>query len=294
MQLLQQADAALTEVRHGRATHKIQWFSTALGDRISRRMAIKEALPEAVAAGQIVAHYQPEVEIPSGRIVGFEALARWEDPVLGRVAPNEFISVAEEDGLIELVTVSMFSQVFHDLPLLRRQFPGVCVSVNVSPKLFVGRRFINTLFKLAGNDDDLLSGLILEITENEFTTQVSHLVPQLQTIRGVGVKIAIDDFGKGFSSLSRLSNMPLDKLKIDTAFVAAINNTVNANIVKVIIAMGKTLHLTVVAEGVETQDQMLALVAAGCRRAQGWYYSRALPIEKALELQSPINETAIH
>jgi len=294
MQMLQQADAALTEVRHGRATHKIQWFSTALGDRMSRRMAIKEALPEAVAAGQIVAHYQPEVEIPSGRIVGFEALARWEDPVLGRVAPDEFISLAEEDDLIDLVTVSMISQVLHDLPLLRRQFPGVSVAVNVSPKLFVGRRFIKTLFKLAGNDDDLLSGLILEITENEFTAQVSHFLPQLQTIRGVGVKVAIDDFGKGYSSLSRLSNMPLDKLKIDSAFVAAINNTVNANIVNVIIAMGKTLHLTVVAEGVETQDQMLALVAAGCRRAQGWYYAKALPIGKALELQSPINEMAIH
>jgi len=294
MQLLQQADAALTEVRHGRATHKIQWFSSALGDRMSRRMVIKEALPEAVAAGQIVAHYQPEVEIPSGRIVGFEALARWEDPVLGRVSPDEFIALAEEDDLIDLVTVSMISQVLRDLPSLRRQFPGVSVSVNVSPKLFVGRRFIKTLFKLAGNDDDLLSGLILEITENEFTAQVSHFLPQLQTIRGVGVKVAIDDFGKGYSSLSRLSNMPLDKLKIDSAFVAAINNTVNANIVNVIIAMGKTLHLTVVAEGVETQDQMLALVAAGCRRAQGWYYAKALPIGKALELQSPINETAIH
>jgi diguanylate cyclase (GGDEF)-like protein/PAS domain S-box-containing protein len=290
MQILQQADAALAEVRHGRAERKIHWFSAELGERIRRRTAIKAALPQAVASGQIVAHYQPEVEIPSGRVVGFEALARWEDPVLGRVVPDEFIPVAEEDHLIDLLTGSIISQVLRELPQLRKRFPGATVAVNVSPKLFAGRRVLNSLLSFALDDDDLLSGLILEITENELTTQVSHFLPQLQTIRGVGVKVAIDDFGKGYSSLSRLSNMPLDKLKIDAAFVAGIHNQVNANIVNVIIALGATLNLTVTAEGVETQDQMLALVAAGCRRAQGWYYARALPLEEVLALESPIKE----
>jgi len=288
MQLLQQADVALAEVRYGRAERKIHWFSAELGERMSRRMAIKAALPQAITSGLIVAHYQPEVEIPSGRIVGFEALARWDDPVLGRVVPDEFIPVAEEDHLIDLLTGTIISQVLKELPQLRKRFPGASVAVNVSPKLFAGRRVLNSLLSFALEDDDLLSGLILEITENELTTQVSHFLPQLQTIRGVGVKIAIDDFGKGYSSLSRLSNMPLDKLKIDAAFVAGIHNQVNANIVNVIIALGATLNLTVTAEGVETQDQMLALVAAGCRRAQGWYYARALTLEDALALQSPI------
>jgi len=291
-QILHQADAALTEVRQGRAIRKIHWFSPALGERIGRHMAIKSSLPEAVAAGKIVAHYQPEVEIPSGRIVGFEALARWDDPVLGRVMPDEFIPVAEEDHVIDLLTVAIITQVLKELPLLRKQFPGVSVAVNVSPKLFAGRRVLSSLLDLAP-DDDLLSGLVLEITESELTTQVSNFLPQLQTIRGVGVKVAIDDFGKGYSSLSRLSNMPLDKLKIDAAFVAGINNAVNAKIVNVIIALGATLNLTVTAEGVETQAQMLALVSAGCRRAQGWYYAKALPLEDVLELQSPIRETVV-
>lgn len=286
--LLQQADAALFEVKRGRAASKVAWYSDRLGEKMARRLAIETSLPRAIQSRLIVPHYQPEVEIPTGRIVGFEALARWQDPQLGRVAPDEFIPIAEESQLIGALTQSILHQALTDLPALRLAHPGCTVAVNISPRLFANRRIVEMLTDFAEPDDDVLSGLVVEVTESEFSLQMNTLVTQLQTLRGLGVKIAIDDFGKGYSSLSRLSNMPLDKLKIDSSFVAGLGNSVNLNIVDVILALARALHLSVTAEGVETQQQMNALIAAGCRCAQGWHFARAMPLEEALRLPSPI------
>ena len=282
--LLQQADAALYEAKRSVSSRKVVWYDERLGQKMKRQLVIQAALPEAIRAGKIVPHYQPEVSLATGRIVGFEALARWHDPVLGTIAPDEFIGVAEESDLIVDLTHSMFDQVFAAMPSLHDKFRGAQVAVNASPRLFVNQRLLSSLKHFAATHPELVSSLLLEITETDLSTQEDLLTTQLQQIRELGVKVAIDDFGKGHSSLSRLANMPLDKLKIDAAFVAGIGDGVQENIIEVILGLAHTLGLSVTAEGVETEQQAKWLLKAGCQRAQGWHYSRAVPLDDALAL----------
>lgn len=291
--LLQQADAALYEAKRSSSAGKIVWYDERLGQKMKRQLVIQVALPEAIRAGRIVPHFQPEVSLATGRVVGFEALARWYDPVLGFVAPDEFIAVAEESELIVSLSHSMLEQVFEAMPDLHAQFPGVQVAVNASPRLFLNQGLLASLREFAAKQPKLISSLVLEITETDLSLQEDLLTTQLQQMRQLGIKVAIDDFGKGHSSLSRLANMPLDKLKIDAAFVAGIGDGVHENIIEVILGLAHTLGLTVTAEGVETDKQRQWLQAAGCARAQGWYYARALPLADALALQSPLRGTDV-
>jgi predicted signal transduction protein with EAL and GGDEF domain len=286
--LLQQADAALYEAKRNRSNRRVVWFTNELGEKIDRRLKIESVLEKAIANGAIVAHYQPEVEMPSGKVIGFEALARWHDPVLGAVRPDEFIPLAEESGLIGPLTKSMLTQVLDAMPLIRAHIAGASVAINVSPQLFINRQITDLLVDLMDERQSDLDGLVIEVTESDLSLNLGHLTVQLNTIRGLGVKIAIDDFGKGHSSLSRLINMPLDKLKIDASFVSGNNSRVQKDIVDVIMTLSYKLRLSVTAEGVETEDQMQTLVACGCRHAQGWYFAKAMPIEEALIIESHI------
>lgn len=284
--LLQQADAALYEAKRDRTNRRVVWFTSALGEKIERRLKIETVLEKAIVNGKIIAHYQPEVEMPSGRVIGFEALARWQDPILGAVGPTEFIEVAEENGLIGQLTKSIVTQVLDAMPLIRAHVPGATVSVNVSPQLFINRQITDMLIDLMDERQFDLDGLIIEITESDLSQHYGHLSVQLNTIRGLGVKVAIDDFGKGHSSLSRLINMPLDKLKLDSSFVSGNNSRVQKDIVDVIMTLSHKLGLSVTAEGVETEEQMLNLIECGCRHAQGWYFSKAITLEQVLAISS--------
>ena len=286
--LLQQADAALYEAKRSLSNRKIVWYDERLGQKMKRQLVIQAALPEAIRAGRIKPYFQPEVSLVSGRIVGFEALARWQDPVLGAVSPDEFIAVAEESDLIVALSHGMLDQVFQALPRLHEKFPGVEVAVNASPRLFVSHLLLDSLKAFAARCPELVSSLVLEITETDLSTQEDLLTEQLQQMRRLGVKVAIDDFGKGHSSLSRLANMPLDKLKVDAAFVAGIGDAVQENIIEVMLGLADTLGLTVTAEGVETEQQRQWLWAAGCQRAQGWHYAKAMSLEEALLLPNPL------
>lgn len=284
--LLQQADAALYESKRDLLRKRVVWYTDAMGDKISRRLRIETSLERAIVSGAIVAHYQPEVEMPSGKVIGFEALARWEDPELGRVAPDEFITVAEENGLIVMLTESIAAQVLDALPQIRSHTKNATVSLNVAPQLFLGRKITELLIGLMDERHTDLDGLVVEVTESELTQNLGAITSQLNTIRGLGVKVAIDDFGKGHSSLSRLTDMPLDKLKIDLSFVSGSGGKVQKDIIKLIMTLSRQLNLEVTAEGVETEDQMQELVDLGCYRAQGWYYKKAIPLEQVLKLPS--------
>ena len=286
--LLQQADAALYEAKRDRANRRVVWFTSALGEKIERRLKIESVLEKAIISGKIIAHYQPEVEMPSGKVVGFEALARWHDPILGDVGPAEFIEIAEENGLIGQLTRSIVTQVFDAIPSIRAHVPGASISFNVSPQLFINRNITNMLIDLMDERQSDLDGLVIEITESDLSQHYSHLNTQLNTIRGLGVKVAIDDFGKGHSSLSRLINMPLDKLKIDSSFVSGSNKHVQKDIIEVIMMLSQKLGLSVTAEGVETEDQMQTLVDCGCQHAQGWYFSKAISLDQLLVIASHI------
>jgi len=285
--LIEQADRACIEAKRYETRQKILWYSPRLLKRQKRRHDIGIALRHAVYERQIQAHYQPEVEIPSGRTIGFEALARWHCPGYGAVSAQEFIEAAEEKNLIVPLTSHMLELVLADLPKLKARFADATVALNISPKLFVNALIVNIVQDLS-DKHQLPKGLVFEITENELPMRLSHLTAQLRTLRGLGLKIALDDFGQGYSSLSRLSNLPLDTLKIDASLVLRNREGINDKIIQMIVSLGRVLGLAVIAEGLETGAQQQCLLDAGCNQAQGWYYSRALPIDQVLQLPERI------
>lgn len=263
----------------GRA--QICWYSPALGRRRKRRLRLEQRLRKAIEQGEIAPFYQPEVDLRSGEIVVFEALARWTDSELGPVSPGEFIPLAEEAGLISALTEVMFRKVLSDLPALRQRFPKVKVAFNASPGLLEKNRMFALL---AEAQEGLCEALELEITETHLAGVSAPFMAQLQAIIGLGVEVAIDDFGTGHSSLSRLAAMHVHRLKIDGSFVASIHQENYRRVVQSILSLASALKLEATAEGVETEGQRQALLSLGCHRAQGWLYARAMPLQEVLAL----------
>lgn len=284
-ELLQASDAALQSSKElGRA--QLVWYTEALGEAISRRRAIEERLQLAITANLVRPFYQPEVDMRTGKIIGFEALARWEDEFYGVISPGEFIVIAEEGRLIQGLSESLLQQVLDDLPRILEAFPGTKVAYNASPLLFRDKHLVAMLSKDLSEHPEILTGLEIEVTESHAAESAAEIFGQLKSIRSLGVDIAIDDFGTGYSSFSRLAKMPINRLKIDSGFIAGLADATQKKIIVAIINLAKTLDLEVTAEGVETLAQSDALLAAGCHRAQGWLYARAMPCEAVLKLEA--------
>ena len=283
--LLTAADMALHVAKEaGRS--QLVWYSKNIQLRGQRLNTIHEKLTLALKQGLIVPYYQPCVELTTGRIVGFEALARWTDAELGTMAPEEFIAIAEQTNLINLVTVAILNKVMADKPFIRAQFKDAVIAVNISPHFFVKQEITTFFANHLERDVDCLDGIVLELTESELlqSPQAIQLHLQLRMLIGMGLKLAIDDFGKGYSSLSRLGSLPFQKLKIDRAFVRDIEDHTNQKIVKSIIALGISLNLEIIAEGVETALQRETLIHNGCSLGQGYLFSKALPLVDILKL----------
>jgi len=279
--LLIYADTALQfSKENGRS--RVTWFDDGVKQQIARRNAIETKLIIALREHRIIPYYQPEVDMRTGEVIGFEALARWHDEQFGFIPPDEFIPIAEQRGLIGQVTESMLTGILRDLNALTTQFKGAKVSFNSSPKLFKDRKIFKILADHLSDELDY-SSLIMEITETELIQSADDAASQLDCIIGLGIKIAIDDFGKGYSSLSRLGNMPIHKLKIDCAFIAAHHETGNKKIIESIISLSKALNLDISAEGVESVEQKKMLIELGCYKAQGFLFAKALPIDAILQ-----------
>jgi len=283
--ILTAADMALRVAKQaGRA--QLVWYSKHIQAKAKRLNSVHEKLTYALKRGLIIPHYQPCVDLVTGRIVGFEALARWNDAEFGPMAPEEFIAIAEQTNLINDVTVSILERVIKDKVLIRSHFENANIAVNISPHFFVKREITNFFTNLIEQDEESLEGIVLELTESDLShnTQSIQLHLQLQTLIGMGLKLAIDDFGKGYSSLSRLGTLPFHKLKIDRSFVRDIEDKANQKIVKSIIALGSSLGLETIAEGVETMTQREEMLKNGCTLAQGYLYAKAMPLVDVLKL----------
>jgi len=283
--ILTAADLALRVAKQsGRS--QLVWYSKNIQTKVRRLNSIHEKLTYALKRGLIIPHYQPCVDLITGRIVGFEALARWNDAELGPMAPEEFISIAEQTNLINEVTVAILERVIQDKTLIQSSFDKVTISVNISPHFFVKREITNFFSNRLNHNNDSFEGIVLELTESDLSHNIQsiQLHLQLQILIGLGLKLAIDDFGKGYSSLSRLGTLPFHKLKIDRSFVRDIEEQANQKIIKSIIALGSSLGLETIAEGVETLIQRQELLNSGCTLAQGYLYAKALPLEEILGL----------
>jgi len=251
----------------------------------AQRLSLELDLRKALEGEQFELYYQPQIEVLTGRVVGFEALIRWNHPTLGMLGPAYFIGVAEEAGLImgiwEWVLVATMIQ--HNA-WLAQGLPAVTIAVNLSSVQFSDPALAERVEEIARVVGVPLDYLEFEVTESMLLVDSEAALKTLTALRAKGVKIAIDDFGTGYSSLSYLTRLPLDKLKLDQSFIRDAGNEGGVAITRAIIAMAQSLKLAVVAEGVETQAQIDLLVSLGCTTVQGFLLGRPLPAAATAKL----------
>jgi len=276
--LLGAADAAMYRAKQS-GRNAFQFFTADINQRTRARAQLGAELRRALERREFALHYQPKIDLASGRPCGAEALLRWEHPERGRIAPVEFIPVLEETGLIVPVGEWVLRKACEDIKAWQRLgMPAMPVAVNLSARQFRQQDLdqrIRSIVEEAGVDPALVE---LEITESQLMHDPDHAVRVLERLGEAGLRIAIDDFGTGYSSLSYLTRFPLASLKIDRSFVAdVLNDEADATIVRTIVDMAHTLGFTVIAEGVELESQAAFLRKLGCEQAQGFLFARPMP-----------------
>ncbi|GGC02175.1 bifunctional diguanylate cyclase/phosphodiesterase [Pseudoduganella buxea] len=284
-QLIEHADIAMYSAKKlGRNCY--QFYQSSMNDAAQERLRIESALRSALERQEFVLHYQPQLDLAGGAIVGVEALLRWQHPELGMVAPQRFIGLAEETGLIVPIgawvmrTACAQARAWMDAGL-----GPLRVAVNLSARQFAQRDLVQSVARVLADTGLPPHLLELELTESLFVDDVAQAVTLLHQLKALGVGLAIDDFGTGYSSLSYLRTFPIDVLKIDRSFVGQIAvDTDQAAIVISIIALAHNLQLKVIAEGVETAGQRDFLRAHGCDEVQGYFFSRPVPAGEVASL----------
>ncbi len=284
--LLKNADIAMYRAKQG-GKNAFAFYSAQVTAGSLERLSLESGLRRALENDEeLTLHYQPQIEVCTGRIVGMEALVRWQHPELGLLPPSRFIKLAEETGLI----VPLGEWVLHKACTAHRQWQGMRLSlprmaVNLSPRQFLHTGLLADTLKVLKHTSCSGKFIELEITESMVMHDPAGAVTLTKQIKDLGVRIAIDDFGTGYSSLSYLRRFPIDSLKIDRSFIVDVpNDAGNAAITQAIIAMARTLQLTVVAEGVETITQFNFLRSRGCDEVQGFYFSPPVPFDEATVL----------
>lgn len=277
-QLLHNAVTALQAAKN-KGRNCYQYYSDSMNVSIAARVSLEQDLRAAIAANQFCVYYHPQVDILLEKVIGFEALIRWQHPTRGLIAPAEFIPVAEEEDLIIQLSEWVIKSVVQQQRVWHRSgLAPTAVSVNLSG-LYFRRRHIaghikSLVYEQGGNPQDIE----LELTESVLMTDASTTIATLRELKESGFRLAIDDFGTGYSSLAYLQRFPLDTLKIDRAFVKDLKlGTVDSPIIRAIIGMGRALKLHVVAEGVETRDELAFLRMQGCAAYQGYLFSKPVP-----------------
>ena len=279
--LLKRADSAMYAAKeNGRNQHQI--FSESMLQETAERLTMEHALRHALTNGELSMRYQPQISLTTGVVTGMEALLRWTHPKLGSIAPTQFIALAEETGLIVPIGEWAFMTACCEGKALQDELGmDLTVSINLSPRQFQQKNLVhvveNSLMK-SGLPPERLQ---IEITENMLMSNSEDVLGKLQRMRQLGVRISIDDFGTGFCSFSYLLQYQVDRLKIDQSFVKKAGTDANAAaVVRTIIAMSHGLNIKVVAEGVETEEQLRFLLRRKCDEAQGYYIARPMALEE--------------
>lgn len=276
--LIKHADAAMY---HAKANGKnnFQLFNQELIHHMEKKLYLETSLSKAVEEGQLFLHYQPQIDIIQNKIVGVEALIRWQHPELGLVAPFDFIPIAEETGLIipigEWVLRTACRQ---NKEWQKAGYPPLTIAVNISIRQFMSHNFLTKLKSILLETQLDPQYLELEITES-IASDVTYTKKLLRDLQKIGVKVSIDDFGTGYSSLGYLSRLPINKLKVDRMFLSELNDK-NKAVTKAVIALAKSLDLEVLAEGVETDAQADFLKEQGCELVQGFRYYKPMKSEE--------------
>jgi EAL domain-containing protein (putative c-di-GMP-specific phosphodiesterase class I) len=283
--LIKNADLAMYQAKQS-GRNNYQFFEASMNARSDERHSIEEDLRHALERKEFRLHYQPKIDLKTGAITGAEALIRWQHPDRGLVSPLQFVPIAEECGLILPIGQWVLRQACQQARAWQDAgMRAIPVAVNVSSVEFRKEEFINNVWTTL--KDTLLEPryLELELTESVLMKHVESTASTLKALKDMGTTLAVDDFGTGYSSLSYLSRFPIDALKLDRSFVHEItSNTSDAIIISAVINMGKNLKQRVIAEGVETVDQLAFLKTHGCHEGQGYYFSRPMVAQQFAKL----------
>ncbi|WP_420473484.1 EAL domain-containing protein [Noviherbaspirillum sp. ST9] len=288
--LMRAADMAMYRAKEaGRSNY--QFFTPSLSRSVEQRLEQENRLHHAFARGEFALYYQPQVDMKTGRIYSAEALLRWRQPDREPIPCSSFIAIAEETGLIVPLGTWVLREACKQLRIWHNAgHPGFRMAVNLSPRQLSQSNFLSTVESILTETEVPASALALEITENLLLPRSEENMMALKHLSAMGIQLSIDDFGTGYSSLAYLQRFPVHTLKIDQTFVRGIGENPNdMALVTAIIAMAQSLHLHVVAEGVEKQEQVDFFLARGCLAAQGFYYSKPVPAEDFLELLQKAN-----
>lgn len=276
--MIRNADTAMYQSKaSGRNTYS--FFKPEMTARALENLRVSNDLRRAIARNEFVLHYQPQVDLQTGRIVGAEALIRWQHPEWGLVFPGKFISVAEETGLIQPMGEWVLREACRQNKAWQTAgLPPIDMAVNLSARQFDCGRIERVTTEVLAETGLEAHHLELEVTESMIMQNVDQAIAVMKMLKTIGVKLSIDDFGTGYSSLNYLKRFPLDKLKIDQTFVRDIGiDEDDASIVTAIIGLAKSLKLKVIAEGVEKETQLNFLRDGGCDEMQGYYFSKPIP-----------------
>lgn len=277
--LIKYADTAMFKAKETR--NAFQFYESGMEMQVARRMEMENEMRKALEHNEFTLYYQPQIEAESGKIVGMEALVRWQHPKKGLVPAGEFIPLAEETGLITALGEWVLKHACMQLrEWLDKNYPPLMLSVNISGRQLEDKRFVENIRKILKETNVPTDYLELEITESAVMKKPDEVIPALEMLREQGISLAIDDFGTGHSSLNYLRRFPVNTLKIDRSFVNDISKSPQDSIIiNGIIALAKSLHLKVIAEGVETYEQKVYLKEQKCDWLQGYYLYKPMPAE---------------
>jgi len=282
-ELIRHADAA-GQLAKNTGGGSIRLFDEELRARAMRRAELEDELWGAAGRGELVLHYQPEVQLRTNRIVGCEALLRWKHPQWGLVPPNEFVPIAESSNLILEIGDWTLREALTQCARWQHRFAHrdpLIVAVNISAKQFVAPDFTDRIAALLRETGATPTNVCLEITESVLLDDAEETISRLDQLKALGVHLAIDDFGTGYSSLSYLRRFPVDILKVDQSFVSGLgHDPEDSAIVQAVIRMGQALRMTTLAEGVETAHHVIELRELDCDVAQGFHFARPVPAEQ--------------
>lgn len=279
LDILRHADIAMYEART-RGKNKAMFYTKEIGVKELRRLQLTKDIQHAAEKGELYLVYQPKWDVKNAEIYGFEALLRWKHPELGLISPGEFIPIAEETGTIIPITYWLIEQACEQIKAWKKMYMFKPVSFNLSTKLFHANNLVEKVEKIIIKTGIDAEDLELEITETIVLHDIDEVSRQLTELRDLGVRVSMDDFGVGYSSIGLLDRIPLDTIKLDRLFTLDILRPSKQAIIRAIFIMAETLELDVIAEGIETEEQLEKFSELGCHIVQGYYFYEPLPVER--------------
>jgi diguanylate cyclase (GGDEF)-like protein len=279
--VLRRADMAMDHARSGRVARPV-WFDAGMERALIAHSEIEQGIRVGLEHGQFVPYFEPQVDLSTGEIVGFEVLARWIHPLSGVIGPDVFIPVAEEVGLIGRLSEHVIAEALREAA---NWDSTIKVSVNISPFQLADGWLAQRIVKTLADTGFPAERLVIEITESSLFADLDLARTIVTSLKNQGIRLALDDFGTGFSSLAHLRSLPFDIIKIDRSFVSNINSKRESSaIVRAVTTLAAALQVPVCVEGIENEDSYQTVIRLGCEIGQGWYFGKPMPAEQAREL----------